>query len=75
MGKIKEITQEDKVLNHMMKYGGITSMQAFELYHITRLSRCIFDLRHAGWDIVTDMVTSEQTGTRFGVYRVRGERG
>lgn len=72
MGTRKKITQEDKVLNHMLKYGGITSMQAFEMYHITRLSGRIHDLRREGWDIITDMVTSEDTGTRFGVYRIKG---
>ena len=45
---MKKATQVDKLLNHMKEHGSISSMDAFALYGITRLSARIWDLRHAG---------------------------
>lgn len=45
------MTQEQKVLNYMKKYGSITVMQAFEDLRVTRLSAKIFTLRQKGEDI------------------------
>lgn len=45
--------QEKIVLNHMEKYGSITSMDAFNNYNITRLSDRIFRLRGKGYEIET----------------------
>lgn len=42
----KHEPQRIKIFNHMKKYGSITTMEAFNLYHITRLSGRIYDLRH-----------------------------
>lgn len=44
-------SQNNMVLEHMKKFGGITSMEAIELYGITRLSGRIYDLRHQGYAI------------------------
>ena len=45
-----------KVLRHMRKYKrGITSMDAFSKYGITRLSARVFTLRERGFDIETIM--------------------
>ena len=41
------------ILAYMRKYGGITSKDAFEEFGVTRLSACIFDLRKAGYNIIT----------------------
>lgn len=41
------------VLDHMRKYGGITSNEAFVKYGITRLSDVIFKLRKKGYVIDT----------------------
>ena len=47
-----DITSQEKiVLWHMTKHKHITSMQAFELYGITRLSAKIYDLRKQGYKI------------------------
>lgn len=51
------------ILEHMRKHKWITSKDAFELYGITRLAACIFDLRNAGYEIETVMVDAT---TRFG---------
>ncbi len=41
------------VLNHLVQYGNITSMQAIELYGATRLAAIIFELRKDGYRIIT----------------------
>ena len=51
------------VINHLRQYGSITSMQAFELYGITRLSSIIHHFRRAGMPIHTIMTDGK---TRFG---------
>ena len=46
-------TQQDLVLHHLYEYNSITSMEAFELYGITRLSAIILRLRSSGNNIET----------------------
>ena len=38
-------TQTDVILAHLKNYGTITSMEAFDLYGITRLAAIIYRLR------------------------------
>lgn len=45
-----------RVLIHLMKYGKITSKDAFKLYGNTRLSSSIYELRSQGYPIETVMV-------------------
>ena len=56
-------SQNRMVLEHLKKFGGITSMEAIELYGITRLSGRIYDLRHLGYVIKG---TTMQCVNRFG---------
>ena len=59
MGVLKpKDTQVQDVLGRLrsMPSEGITSLDAFNDYGITRLSSCIFVLRRAGYDIETRMV-------------------
>lgn len=58
------ITQKQMVLNHMDKYGKITSMEAFEMYGITRLAARVHDLKSAGYTIDSE---SKSKKNRFGV--------
>ena len=51
------------ILEYLRTHKWLTSKEAFELYGITRLAACIFDLREKGYHIETVMV--EDT-TRFG---------
>lgn len=68
--KKKTKTQEQKVLEHLKKYKrGITSMQAFQKYGITRLSAKIFNLRHMGYNIITIRETKD--GNSYGRYMLR----
>ena len=59
--------QKDLVLSHLMK-GTITSMEAFQLYNITRLADRIFVLRKDGWKISTK--TIKKNGKSFAEYRL-----
>lgn len=70
--KPRRITQEDIVLNHMRKYGSITSMTAFRLYDITRLSAKIYNLREDGYDILT-MREVSPSGKHYGRYVLKEE--
>ena len=47
-------SQRTFILNYLKKNkSGVTSMKAFWLWRITRLSAVIFDLRQKGYEIVT----------------------
>lgn len=53
----KGYTQCDKILKHMKTHKrGITPAQAYERYGCMRLSGRIFDLRHMGYAIKTDII-------------------
>ena len=47
--------QKSTVMNHMIKFGSISPMEAFEKYNITRLAAVVCDLRNSGINIVTVM--------------------
>ena len=60
-----------KVLEHLKKYGSITSWEAIELYSATRLSAIIYNLRHRGYSIdmiVLPFVDRFGTKSHFGKY-------
>ena len=57
------------VAKHLISKKKITSWQAIERYHATRLADIIFTLKAEGWDIVTNMV-KEPSGVRYAVYRL-----
>jgi hypothetical protein len=54
MGKA---TQTGDVLQHLIRYGSITSYEAFKRYGCTRLSARIYCYRKMGYDIVTRQET------------------
>lgn len=56
-------TQNKLLLKHLQQHGSITSMEAFELYGITRLSGRIYDLRQLGYAIIGK---TESALNRFG---------
>lgn len=51
------MTQEEKVLGYIKKYGSITSFEAFRDLGITRLSARIYTLRKHGVNIDNKMVS------------------
>ena len=52
------MTQNERVLRHMQDFGGISSMEAFQDYGVTRLSARISDLRKDGHKISAKRCTS-----------------
>lgn len=68
--------QKIRVLQHLEKYGSITSMDAFKEYGITRLAARIKDLRELGYDIITIMIENKNRyneDTRYAKYVLKGE--
>ncbi len=45
--------QTTRVLSYLKTHTGLTSMEAFKMFGCTRLSAKIYELRKAGYDIVT----------------------
>lgn len=69
--KKKVVSQEDKILNYLRTHKSITSMQAFRVFGITRLSGRIFNLRQDGNIIDTERITKKNedgTYTTYGEY-------
>lgn len=66
------MNKTERILNHLKKYGRITSTDAFEKYHATRLSAIIFSLRKK-YMIDTEyayMINDEGRRIRYGIYRL-----
>ena len=49
-------SQKEQILEHIEKYGSITPLEAERLYGCMRLGARIWDLRHDGHDIVSEIV-------------------
>nr|DAV38335.1 MAG TPA: helix-turn-helix domain protein [Caudoviricetes sp.] len=64
LGKCQKGTQEYIVLQHIIKCGGITALEASDEYDITRLSARIYDLRKLGIPIENTRQKSKN-GKRF----------
>jgi len=61
---MEQLTQKQRILNHLTKHGTITDNDARDLYGTNRLGARIWDLRNKdGIDIVTNM---ESCKNRFG---------
>lgn len=71
-------SQCNMILGHMRRNNGITSMEAFSLYGITRLAARISDLRDRGYlisSIRKDVVNRYGDKTQVCEYRlVEGEK-
>lgn len=51
--KEKKMNKTEKVLEHLKRYGTITSLETIRLYNATRLSDIIYRLRKRGISIDT----------------------
>lgn len=74
--RVGERGQSKALINHLKAKGSITSMEAFNLYGITRISALIFSLRDR-YNIETVMIdTTNRYGehTRYGRFYYRGEK-
>lgn len=66
-------SQTQKILKHLIRYGKITSIQAFNNFGCTRISARIFDLKQLGIGIDTQMVFKKKANgehVHYGVYRL-----
>lgn len=74
--KKRKVNKSQKVLEHLQKYGSITSLEAIDLYSETRLSAVIYNLRKRGMRIDTiDIPFTDRYGTKsiYGKYILLGE--
>lgn len=51
------MTQKDRILEHLQKYGAITSWESFELYGDTRLSDKIYKLKKDNYEFDEEWIT------------------
>lgn len=51
----KQKSQINDITNYLKKNGSITSMDAWSIFHATRLASVIHKLRKLGYDIETEM--------------------
>ena len=65
-------TKTAKVLNHLKNRGSITSWDAIENYHATRLSAIIFNLRKKY--VIHTVMIDNGYGTRYAKYIYKGEK-
>jgi hypothetical protein len=67
------MSQNQRILQHMQKFGSITQREAYECYGIMRLGARIDDLKHMGHKIFTQMEQGENRygeRTRYARYRL-----
>ena len=70
------LSQRQKILADLLEGKTITSMDAFEKYHITRLSAVIFDIKKAGYPVTTEIEKGQYadgTSSRFARYSILPE--
>lgn len=60
---MKTRPQKDRVIEHILAYGSISQLEAFQLYGCFRLASRICDLKKAGYNIGKTM---EEGKNRFG---------
>lgn len=67
------MSQNETILNHLRTHRGITSIEAVNLYGITRLAARISDLKRMGHKIITgtaEVPTRAGKTARVAVYRL-----
>lgn len=73
-----KMTQCEKIMRHLRKYGSISSLEAITEYGILRLASRVNDLRKRGVDIVGETKTGKNRfgeSTSFKVYRLAEKKG
>lgn len=63
MLQAEKMTQDERVLNYMKQFGGITTQEAFIDLGVTRLSAKIYNLKKRGYKITSEYKTGKN---RFG---------
>lgn len=65
------MSHSEMILRHMERFGSVTALEAMQEYGIMRLGARIWDLRHEGHDITSELVTGKNRfgdATHFAVY-------
>ena len=57
------MSQKERILNHLKRYGSITSWESFEMYGATRLSAIIYNLKKDGYEFNEEWIKRKN---RFG---------
>ena len=68
----KVITNKERILKHLQRYGSITDVKARDAIGTTRCSEYIRQLREEGYEIVTEWRSGRNRygrKVRYGVYR------
>jgi len=71
------MSDKSRVLEHLRSHGTITPLEAFTGFGCYRLGARIWDLRHDGYDITTEMVEgTDQHGEpmRYAKYHFKEEK-
>lgn len=53
----KFVSQEQKIIDYMSRFGGITQLEALRDLGVMRLASRISNLRSRGYDIKSEMIT------------------
>jgi hypothetical protein len=61
------MSQNDKILTHLIDVGSISWVEANDLYRVRSLPRRIADLRQRGFDIISEWKT-DRLGQRYTRY-------
>ena len=62
------MNRADRVLEYINEYGSITPLEAFRDLGYTRLSAAIFELKRAGYNIITERKTGKNRRGQFITY-------
>lgn len=71
------MTQKQRILEHLKKYGSITTWDSFSLYGDTRLSDKIYQLKKDNYEFDEEWITKKNRYGKpvsFKKYILRGER-
>lgn len=69
----KKLTQCDRIIDYLKRYGSITSWQAYADLGITQLAARVFQLKERGYRFETERVnTKNRMGekTHYDIYRL-----
>lgn len=70
------MTQNERIVRHLLEFGSITPLDALAEYGIMRLAARISDVKTLGYDIDTEMVTGKNRfgeRTTYARYTLKGE--
>ncbi len=68
------MSHSEMILRHLERFGSITALEAMQEYGIMRLGARIWDLRHAGYIITSELVTGQNRygePTRYAKYTLK----